>query len=55
MGRAKKYLTDEEQKRALKERQQKYYRRNMATIRARNLDTYHQKKLTNSSGSVSLV
>ena len=52
MGRAKKYLTEEEQKRALKERQQRYYVKNMEMIRARNLETYHQKKLTNSFSSI---
>jgi hypothetical protein len=52
MGRSKKYFTDDDQKKALRERQKRYYQKNRDTICRRNLASYYDKGMTSDSGSI---
>ena len=46
MGRNLKYKTDEEQLKARRERQMRYYFRNQDLKKKQALENYHKKKLT---------
>ena len=50
MGRSKKYFTDDEQKKALQERQKRYYKKHKDEICRRNLASYYEKGITLNSG-----
>jgi len=51
MGRSKKYFTDDEQKKALRERQRRYYQKHRDKICCRNLASYYDKNISEPSGS----
>lgn len=56
MGRLKKYLTQEQQDKALRDRQMKYYWKNQEDINNKNKERYHNKingSLPPSSSTVS--
>jgi len=52
MGRIKRYITEEEQIRARKERQMKYYWKNHEEKKKKNLERYYRVKEEVSGSSV---